>query len=436
MHNVRQVYLACVTVPATPTRRFTDGISIGVLTRLFHRDLIDEILTETRQGQKKKSRTRLLPGRVVVYFVLAMCLFADDAYEEVMRKLVNGLKFLSTWRDDWHIPTTSAISQARQTLGEQPLKTLFERTATPMAHPGTKGAWYHGWRVMAIDGVVLDTQDTNDNTAAFAKKPHGKGESPFPQVRIVGLGECGTHAIVAAAFDSWKIYERELFQRILPTIEPGMLVLADRGYFSYDLWRLTRETQPDADLVWRITSTVRLPVLEELPDGSYRSELLPKQIKVDLKRGKPRTVRDGMRIPVRVLEYTITNRGEKPEIIRLITSITDHELAPAAELAVLYHQRWEFELTLDEVETHQMPHTKLLRSKTPDLVRQEIWALLLTHYAVRDLMREAADDLSHHDTLDPDQLSFTRSLNAVRRQVTNQAGYSLLPPTPRNPRNH
>lgn len=342
-----------------------------------------------------------------------------------MRKLVNGLRFLGTWRDGWQVPSTSAISQARQRLGEEPLRVLFERVAAPMAQPGTRGAWFHGWRVMAVDGVILDVPDTADNVEAFGKKPHRDGESPFPQVRIVGLGECGTHAIVAAAIDSWRAYERELLERILDDVEPDMVVLADRGFFSYELWCQARQTE--AELVWRISDNVEVPVLEWLPDGSYRSELLPKQIKVDLKRGKQRNVRDEMRLPIRVVEYMVTNRGGKPETIRLITSIMDHELAPAAELAALYRQRWEFELTLDEVETHQMPHHRLLRSKTPELVRQEIWALLLTHYAVRDLMLEAADDMDADDGLDVDELSFVRSLNAVRRQVTNQAGFSPSP---------
>lgn len=403
-------------------RSFTDGISIGVLTRLFDRDLVDEVLVET--GRREK-RSRLLPARVVVYYVLALCLFFGDGYEEVMRKLVNGLRFLGTWRDGWQVPSTSAISQARQRLGEEPLRVLFERVAAPMAQPGTRGAWFHGWRVMAVDGVILDVPDAADNVEAFGKKPHRDGESPFPQVRIVGLGECGTHAIVAAAIDSWRVYERELLERILDGVEPDMVVLADRGFFSYELWCQARQTE--AELVWRISDNVEVPVLEWLPDGSYRSELLPKQIKVDLKRGKQRNVRDEMRLPIRVVEYMVTNRGGKPETIRLITSIMDHELAPAAELAALYRQRWEFELTLDEVETHQMPHHRLLRSKTPELVRQEIWALLLTHYAVRDLMLEAADDMDADDGLDVDELSFVRSLNAVRRQVTNQAGFSPSP---------
>lgn len=410
-------------MPAASSRRFTDGISIGVLTRLVDRDLVDEVLAET--GRREK-RSRLLPARVVVYYVLALCLFCEDGYEEVMRKLISGLRFLRTWRDDWQVPTTGAISQARQRLGAEPLRVLFERVAVAMAEPGTRGAWFHGWRVMAVDGVVLDVADTPENLAGFGKMSHAGRPTAFPQVRVVGLGECGTHAIVAAAFDSWRVYERELFGRILGDLEPGMLVLADRGFYSYEMW--CKVLDVGAELVWRVKDGVDLPVLEWLEDGSYRSYLLPTRVKTALRQGgSPRRV-EQLRREVRVMQYMVTNRAGAKEIVRLVTSIADHELAPAVELAALYAQRWEFELTLDEIETHQMSHTRLLRSRTPELVGQEVWALLLTHYAVRELMHEAAERADEDDGLDVDELSFVRSLNAVRRQVTGQAGFSPSPP--------
>ena len=401
-----------------PERPFVDGIGIGVLTRIFHRDLVDEALARTRRAER---RSRLLPARVVVYYVLALCLFCDDAYEEVMRKLVNGLRFLGNWSDDWKVPTSGAISQARTRLGEEPLAELFAQVAAPIAQPGTRGAWYRGWRVMAVDGLVLDVAGTPDNLEAFGQSGGGKSLSPFPQIRLVGLGECGTHAIVAAAFDSWKAYERELLGRILDDFEPGMVVLADRGFFSYELWRDAAQTE--ADLLWRVVDSLEVPLLERLPDGSFRSELVPKRMKTEFKRGKLKHIPDEVRVPVRVVEYMITNRGDSTETIRLITTILDHEAAPAHELAALYQERWEFELTLDEIETHQMAPTKLLRSKTPVLVRQEVWALLLAHYAVRSFMREAADDLDE----DADRISFIRSIRVIRRQVLNQAGFSPSP---------
>ena len=333
-------------------RRFTDGINLGVLTRIFHRDLVDEVLAAAGRQER---RSRLLPARVVVYYVLALCLFFEDSYEEVMRKLVNGLRFLSIWRDEWHVPTDGAISQARTRLGEQPLKALFEQVAQPLAVAGTTGAWFHGWRVMAVYGVIVDVPNTEKNRAEFGKKRHHKdGESPFPQVRIVGLAECGTHAVIAAAFDSWRVQERELFGRFLDHLEPGMLVLADRGFYSYDMWTTVRDS--GVELVWRIKDDINLDNLGWLPDGSYRSELIPAELKADLKKGLRQSIPDEVRIPVRVIEYMVANRKEgERELIRLITSIADHELAPAIELAALYHDRWEFELTLDEIETHQMP---------------------------------------------------------------------------------
>jgi hypothetical protein len=404
-------------------RQFTDGIGIGVLTRVLNRDVIDDVLMRTRKTQQ---RSRLLPARVVVYYVIALCLFFDESYEEVMRKLVNGLRFLGGWTDSWKVPTSSALSQARTRLGEEPLRELFIETARPMARRGQPGCWFHGWRMMALDGVVLDVPDTQENLNAFGKSGSGKAASPLPQIRLVGLGECGTHAIVAAAFDSWKIYERELSQRLLEYVEPDMLILCDRGFYSYDMWRSYAET--GAALVWRIRDTIDLPILEWLPDGSHISELVPKNLKAQYKAGKRKEIPDNLRIPVRVIEYMVTNRGTT-ETIRLITTLLDHEQAFAGELAALYQQRWEFELTLDEIETHQMSHSRTLRSRTPTLVKQEMWALLLAHYSVRNFMREAADGIGE----DTDHISFMRSIRVIRREVLNQAGFSPSTPPPIDP---
>jgi Insertion element 4 transposase N-terminal/Transposase DDE domain len=393
--------------------RLTDRVGLGVLTRVVPRDLVDEVLNSTGKNEQRK---RLLPARVVVYYVLALTLFYGDAYEEVLQKLVNGLRFLRSWRSEWAVPTTGAISRARDRLGPEPLEELFVRVAQPIAADGTAGAWYRGRRVMAIDGVVLDVPDTPENLERFEKSEYRGGRSAFPQVRLVGLAECGSHAVVAAALDSWRIYERALVARLLPQFQPDMLVLADRGFFSYELWKQAADT--GAALLWRVSASVRLPVLAQLPDGSFLSELLPKQLKTDLNRGMKRRVPDGVRIPVRVVEYRITNR-DSPDIIRLVTTLTDHAECPAAQLAALYAERWEFEIGLDEIETHQIANNRVLRSRKPDLVEQEIWALLLTHYAIRHLMHEAADDIG----IDEDRLSFIRSLRVVRRGIVNDADF-------------
>lgn len=354
---------------------------------------------------------------MVVYYVLALTLFFDEAYEEVLQKLVNGLRFLRSWPADWTAPSTGAISMARTRLGEEPLKELFHRVAVPMARPGTRGSWYYEYRLMAMDSVVLDAPDTPENVSEFGKKGHRDGgESVYPQVRVMGLAECGTRAMLAAAVDSWQVYERDLARTLFGNLTPGMLLIADRGFYSYDLWKEAAAT--GSQLLWRLMKSIRLPVLEALPDGSYLSELLPKQLKTDLNRGMKRRVADGVRVPVRVVEYRITNRDGSEDVIRLVTTLLDHIEVPAEDLARLYQERWEFELGLDEIETHQMGAKSVLRSKTPELVKQEIWALLITHYAIRDFIREAADDLQ----LDPDRLSFIRGLRIIRRSVLNAPG--------------
>ena len=349
-----------------------------------------------------------------MYFVLAMCLFCSDAYEEVLRKLVNGLRFLGNWADDWRVPTSSAITQARQRLGAAPVAELFVRVVEPIAGPGTTGAWFHGWRVMAVDAVVLDVPDTADNLAEFdiygSGPQHGPHRSPYPQVRLAGLGECGTHAIVAARFDSCRVSERTLLQRLIPELTADMLVLCDRGFYSYALWQAAAAS--GAALLWRCKNDLTIPVLEVLADGSSRSQLLPRKVKLALTpEGRvtvPARHADAV-IPVRVIEYTVDNRDGATEVIKLLTTVLDPAQASAVELAALYQQRWEFELTLDEVEVHQMSATRLLRSKTPELVRQEIWALLLVHYAVRVFMCEAADDIGD----DVDHLSFLRAIRVI-----------------------
>jgi hypothetical protein len=413
--------------------RLTDRISIGVLTRVFPRDLVDEVIAES--GRREK-RSRLLPAHLVVYYVLALGLFFGESYEEVMRRLVGGLRFLRNWSDRWKVPTTSAISQARVRLGEQPLRELFRRVAVPMATPGTRGAWFGMWRVMAIDGVILDAPDTPENNAEYPHSSGGRGPGAFPAVRVVGLGECGTHAVVAAAVGSWHTGERTLAPQLLPDLQPDMLVLADRGFYSYQLW--TDALATGAALLFRVAANMVFPVLEVYPDGSYRSVLLDPGIQRQVRKKARRhgtgphgdtAIIDAAGTACRVIEYTVEDpdHADQPgETFCLITSILHYQQAPAVELAALYRERWEFELALDEIEIHQMGHGRVLRSKTPAMVRQEIWGILLTHYAIRHLMREAADTAD----VDPDRLSFIRSLRLIRRQVANPGDF---PPSPTHP---
>jgi hypothetical protein len=388
---------------------------------VIHRDIVDDAIRETG---KREARSRLLPAHVVVYYVLALNLFFGVAYEEVMRQLVNGLRFLGNWRDNWKVPSTSAISQARVRLGEAPVKLLFERIAVPMARPGTRGAWFHGLRMMAMDGLVLDAPATPANDEAFGRSSNDTAPSPFPQVRLVALGECGTHAVVDAALGGIDVGEQTLAEELITRFTPDSLVLADRNFYSYQAWQRARAS--GAALLWRVSATLRLSVLEWLPDGSYRSVVINPNIRGRRREALLAAAAAGydldpaQAMTVRVVEYMIENRAGGGELFCLITSLLDHEFAPAVELAEAYAQRWEIELSFDEIEIHQTGHQRVLRSRTPELVKQEIWALLLTHYAIRHIMKDAADTVG----TDPDDLSFIRSYRAIRRQVPNQAGFS------------
>jgi len=412
----------------------TDAVSLGVLSRYIHRDHIDDVLVATGKLEK---RTRSLPAHVVVYFVIAMAIFGRDGYEEVLRKLVNGLRFLRNWDSRWKVPTTGAISQARIRLGAEPMKELFERLAHPVARPGTLGAWLRGRRLMAIDGVQIDMPATPENIEEFSN-PEDATQRPYPQLRSVGLGECGTHAIVAATLGSIYTGEREYAEQLTTAVTDDMLIMADRGFYSFDLYKHYMAT--GAALVWRVPSTLTLPVLQTLPDGSYHSEITSTKTR---RAGYsiPLTAVDDPRtatqLPIRVVEYTITNNHQQPsseqpsneqsDTFRLITTILDPDDAHATEIAFAYHQRWEYEIGLKEIETQLLEPGNGLRSKKPQLVHQEFWGLLLAHHAIRALITDAADTAD----IDQDRISFLRTLNIIRRQVMNQTAFP-----PRNPRQH
>jgi hypothetical protein len=397
--------------------KLTDHVSLGALTKIVPRYVVDEILAETKSVEK---RSRLLPAHVVVYFVLALSLFTDG-YEEVIRKLVHGLRFARTWSSQWKVPTTGALSQARARLGEEPLRALFEAVAVPVARAGTPGAWLGRWRLMAIDGVMIDMPDTPENRDVF-HKPEGGTRRPFPQSRTVGLTEIGTHAVVAVKIGTIRTGERELAGALTGSLTPDMLVVADRGFYSFDLWRDYRST--GADLLWRLSAGVRLPVLEVLPDGSYRSEITnqPRGSKTRISADNIADIQLATHVPVRVVEYQVeghTDTGEPSETFRIITSITDPDQATAAELADAYNQRWEIESAFREIETY-LRQGKGIRSKTPAMVSQELYGLFITHYAIRAFMVEAADTVE----IDPDRISFTRTLHIIRRRITDPAEFS------------
>jgi hypothetical protein len=406
-----------------PDVRLTDRISLGVLAEVIPRDVIEDTLTETG---RREQRVRLLPAHVMVRFCVAMCLFFDDDYEEVVRKLVGSLKSMDSWRDNWKVPSTSAITQARQRLGFEPIAALFERIAVPIAGRGTRGAWLRSRRLMSIDGFHLDVPDSDENAEEFGRHTNGDKASAFPQVLTVVLGECGSHAIVGAALGPCNGDERGLAERLLPRVESDMLITADRNFYSFSLWGKFREA--GADLLWRVKSNLRLPLLRWLPDGSYLSLVCNSKIGGLRRSDLCRQAENGIAIDpsdgyiVRVVEYDIPDRDGNGtgEIICVVTSMLDPADATAEELAAAYHERWECENLIDEVKTHQRGPAKVLRSQSPDMVRQEIWSLLLAHYAIRNLMCRAADEIGE----DPDRLSFMRSIRVIRRQLTGQADFS------------
>jgi len=396
--------------------RLSDRIAIGVLTTAFPPSLVDSVLARTGRVQQ---RSRLLPARVVVYFVLAMCLFAGQSYEEVARLLTAGLPERRRWRSGWTVPSTAAIWKARARLGVQPVKELFATVCRPVASRQTPGAFYRNWQLTAIDGTTFDLPDTQANVAAFGRPPRsGRGEQAvgYPQIRMVGLVECGTHVVFDAAIGPLRTGEHALAREVFASLRPGMLLLADRGFFGVDLWQSAASTR--ADLLWRVRKDIVLPVIEQLPDGSYLTEIFDQR---DIHHTRP-----GVR--VRAVEYAISGQDG---VYRLITTILDPTQAPATELAALYAQRWEFESTLDEIKTHLGGSHLVLRSQHPDGAEQELYGFLLVHHAIRALMHQAAAEADH----DPDRISFTRSLRVVRRQVTDQAAFSPRQTRPRR-QNH
>jgi len=388
--------------------RVTDFVSLGVVTSAFPLTRIHEILRQTGTASR---RQRALPAHVVMYYVIALALFMQVAYGEVLRCLLEGLQWLRF--PDLRIPVAgkSGISRARSRLGVEPVKRLHDESVQPIATTETKGAWYHDWRLVSIDGSTLDVADTAANVECFGRPPASRGRSAFPQIRFVSLVENGTHVLFASAHGAYKVQERELCESVLPALKPGMLCLADRYFFSYKLWKAAAAT--GADLVWRIKRNARLDVIKRLPDGSYIAKIYPST--------KDRR-HDTNGIVVRVIDYRLKGVPDSEPLYRLLTTILDPETAPAAELAALYHERWEIETAFDELKTHLRGGRIVLRSKTPDLVVQEFYGLLMAHFAVRGLMHEAALKAA----IDPDRISFVHSVRVIRRKL---ATFHSIPPS-------
>jgi hypothetical protein len=378
--------------------RLSDHISLGVIARAVPPDRVRRILAETG---KASERERDLPAQVVVYYAIALALYMGSSTREVLRCLLEGLRWLRG-AEAVKVAGKSGISQARSRLGEAPLRRLYDEVVRPIATRASKGAWYRGWRLASLDGTCLDVADTEDNRAAFGGPGASRGASAFPQLRFVALVENGTHVLFGARLGRYAEGETTLARAVLAALRPGMLCLADRHFFGHALWRAAVAT--GADLLWRGKHNLRLPREAALPDGSYLTTIYPG----DKDR---RHATNG--IPVRVVEYRLQGIAGAEPLYRLLTTILDPAQAPAAELAALYHERWEIEGALAELKTQLRGARVVLRSKTPELVRQEVWGLLLAHFAVRGLMHEAALKADE----DPDRLSFSHAVRVVRRKV-------------------
>jgi hypothetical protein len=386
-------------------RRLSDLVSVGLLTKVFPPEVVDEVIAAAGRTEQ---RSRSLPARVMAYFAIGMALYSDGSYEDVLAQLTDGLAWSSRWREMWSAPSKSAIFQARARLGFEPLEALFRRVARPLAAAATPGCWLTGRRLVAIDGTCVDVADTPENDTFFGRPGVNKGEqAAFPQARLVGLVECGTHAIFDVEISACTTGEVALSRELVGRLRPGMLCLADRGFYGFKLWEAAEAT--GADLLWRMRSSQRLDPIEILADGSYLAKVF--EIHNFKRRGEGLTVR--------VIDYTIDDGRDNDNQYQLITTILDPNDVSAEELALAYAQRWEIESVLDELKTHQRGPRTVLRSKSPELVKQEIWGHLCCHYAIRTLMWEA----SAHGGVDPDRVSFVAALRLTRRSIAHQGDF-------------
>jgi hypothetical protein len=388
--------------------RITDYISLGVITKTFPMAKVRAILSAT---EKASVRQRDLPAHVVVYYVIALALYMQASYREVLRCLLEGIQWLVDPSAMVKVAGKSGISQARTRLGSEPMRQLHDAVVKPIAVSASKGAWYRGWRLVSLDGSTLDVADEPANQGAFGRPGSSRGSSAYPQIRFVSLVENGTHVLFASQMAEYGTGEITLAKAVLAGLHNGMLCLADRQFFGFELWNQARGS--GADLLWRIKKNLRLACEKRLPDGSYLSRIYPSQ-----RDWRHKT--NG--VTVRVIDYRLQGVAGAEPIYRLATTIPDHDQAPARELAALYHERWEIETALDELKTHLRGAKIVLRSKTPDLVRQEFYGLMMAHFAIRSLIHEAALKADE----DPDRLSFLHAVRVIRRKLS---AFNAIPPS-------
>ena len=391
--------------------RVSDYISLGVIAKTFPPAKVRSVLAATN---KTSIRRRDLPAHVVVYYVIALALYMQSSYREVLRCLLEGVQWLLDPSSPVKVAGKSGISQARTRLGWEPMRQLHDEVVRPIAEPVSKGAWYRRWRLVSLDGSTLDVADEALNEAAFGRPGASRGRSAYPQIRFVSLVENGTHVLFGSQMADYATGETTLARSVLGSLQGGMLCLADRQFFGFAIW--TQAQASGADLLWRIKKNMRLAIDQRLPDGSYLSRIYRSE------RDRRQQTKG---VEVRVIDYRLEGVVEAEPIYRLLTTIRDHDSAPAQELAALYHERWEIETALDELKTHLRGARIVLRSKTPDLVRQEFYGLMMAHFAIRSLIHEAALKADE----DPDRLSFLHAVRVIRRKLPAAVA---IPPSDEN----
>lgn len=385
--SVQTVMARTVTVAGG---RFAPG-HLGELTQQIPFEMVDAVLAEAKATQ---ARVRLIPARVTVYLLLAGCLFTELGYVGVWQRLVAGLHGLAVAN-----PTAAALRQARQRLGVTPLRALFDLLRGPPAGVWVPGARWYGLLVCAIDGTTMTVPDSPANLGRFRKHRCNHGGSGYPQLRLTALLACGTRTVIDAVFTPTNSGELAHAQTLVRALQPGMIVLLDRGYAVFDL--LAKIAATKADLLVRAKTNQRLPVLRRLPDGSYLSRM------------------GELTVRVVACQITIaTSAGRATGIYRLATTLTDHRDHPAAALIRLYHQRWEIETAYLELKSTILGG-RVLRARTPTGVDQEVYALLICYQILRTAM---ADATTSQPDLDPDRASFTTALHTARDQIILATG--------------
>jgi hypothetical protein len=359
-------------------------VAIGMLMRVFPPDLVDEAVD---YAGAREQRERDLPARLTVYFTLALWLYVTAGYEYVMARLVDGLMWARRGLGEWRVPRAASLSRARDRLGPDALHLLFERVAGPIGTPTTAGAYWRDLRVVSLDGATLDVPSTPANDLTWGRPQDQDSATASPQVRLLALAECGTHAMIDATFGPHSMEDQYLARRLLRHCRPGMVLLADLGSSVGDLW--VEAAQTGAALIWRLPGTQPPTVREVLTDGTYLSQLDVDNSDVEAP------------VDIRVIRGIITCAPE-PQPFSLATTLTDPEHAPRAEVAQLYLDRWDLPSAIDVFNTESPGEAKIsLRSRTPHGVAQEIWAMFCVFHAFRDLTAQVgAGDAS------PAQITF------------------------------